>query len=174
MDADRGSERIRGLGARKQAVLNNGGAVFDLAVAMLETKTMTADYPSGDVYPGPDKKSKTGDAANFGIFKQNWFMIRQAYKEFVKEKLGPGDYHRGFVLNTNLGLDIKVLHASQVYWTLDRWFAGHRNGPSGLENPDTADIKRYRDAVYWIRGQINSQASYLADDTRFWVHVEAI
>ena len=57
--ADRGSYSVGGLGSRKQAVLNNGGTVLDLAIAMLETERMTTDYTYGD--------GKTGDAANFGI-----------------------------------------------------------------------------------------------------------
>jgi hypothetical protein len=34
---DRGSYTVSGLGARKQAVINNGGNSLDLAIAMLET-----------------------------------------------------------------------------------------------------------------------------------------
>ena len=38
------------------------------AIAMLETENMGTDYAYGD--------NKVGDAANFGIFKQNWSMLR--------------------------------------------------------------------------------------------------
>lgn len=171
VSTDRGSETVPGLGARKQAVVNSGGNVLDLAVAMLETRSMRADYPLGDIYP--NNQQKTGDAANFGIFKQNWLMIRSSWSPFAN--LGPGDYLRGIALNSNLGLDIQVLHASQNHYGLNRlWFAGHRNGISGLNNPNTADINSYRNAVYWIRDQINAQARYRTDDTRFWVNVHAI
>lgn len=66
--ADRGSYTVGGLGARKQAVLNAGGNTLDLAIAMLETDDMGTGYVYGD--------AKTDDAANFGIFKQNWGMLR--------------------------------------------------------------------------------------------------
>lgn len=44
---DRGTETISGLGARKQEVVNAGGNTRDLAIAMLETTTMTTDYTYG-------------------------------------------------------------------------------------------------------------------------------
>lgn len=51
-----------GLGSRKQAVRNAGGSSLDLAIAMLETEGMNTNYAYGD--------NKSGDSANFGIFKQ--------------------------------------------------------------------------------------------------------
>lgn len=51
-----------GLGSQKQAVRNAGGSSLDLAIAMLETEGMNTNYPYGD--------NKSGDSANFGIFKQ--------------------------------------------------------------------------------------------------------
>lgn len=65
---NRGSYTVSGLGNRKQAVLNAGGSSLDLAIAMLETENMGTNYAYGD--------AKTNDAANFGIFKQNWGMLR--------------------------------------------------------------------------------------------------
>lgn len=65
---NRGSYTVSGLGSRKQAVLNAGGNTLDLAIAMLETENMGTNYVYGD--------AKTNDAANFGIFKQNWGMLR--------------------------------------------------------------------------------------------------
>lgn len=67
--ADRGSYTVSGLGGRKQQVLNAGGDSLDLAIAMLETDNMSTNYAYGD--------GKTQDAANFGIFKQNWGMLRE-------------------------------------------------------------------------------------------------
>lgn len=57
-----GVYQVNGLGARKQAVRNAGGNVLDLAIAMMETEGMTTNYAYGD--------NKSGDSANFGIFKQ--------------------------------------------------------------------------------------------------------
>ncbi len=45
--ADRGSYTVGGLGSRKQAILSAGGNTLDLAIAMLETEKMTADYTYG-------------------------------------------------------------------------------------------------------------------------------
>lgn len=44
---DRGQYTVPGLGARKQAITNAGGTTLDLAIAMLETETMTTDYAYG-------------------------------------------------------------------------------------------------------------------------------
>lgn len=44
---DRGTEIVSGLGARKQEVTGAGGNTRDLAIAMLETNTMTTDYTYG-------------------------------------------------------------------------------------------------------------------------------
>lgn len=45
--ADRGHYTVSGLGARKKAILNAGGNTLDLAIAMLETDTMTTNYAYG-------------------------------------------------------------------------------------------------------------------------------
>ena len=160
-----GSYTVQGLGARKGQLLASGATLADMAIAMLESDKMLADYVYGD--------GKKDDAANFGIFKQNWMMIRAAWKPFAT--LGPKDYQRGAALNTNLSLDIQVLHASQAkYGMASTWWAGHRNGASGLLNPNTADIQKYRNAVKWIETQLASKPAYRTDDTRFYVEVEAI
>jgi hypothetical protein len=162
--ADRGSYTVSGLGSRKQAVLNNGATVLDLAIAMLETERMTTNYTYGD--------GKSGDAANFGIFKQNWYMIRQSVSQYAG--YGPNEWNAGAALNSNLSWDIQVRHAAQNKWGEYTWFAGHRNGQTGLSNPNTQDIANYRNAVYWIRDQINSNSANRTNDTRFWVNVPAI
>ena len=166
-----GVETVPGLSLRKQDIRGWGGTALDLAIAMLESRNMRATYPPGDVYPNGTRK--TGDAANFGIFKQNWLMIRSSWPGFAQ--LGRADYLNGAALNGSLRLDIEVLHASQRTYGLDRvWFAGHRNGASGLGAPDTKDILAYRDAVFWIRDQLHAQSSGMSNDTRFWVDVRAI
>jgi hypothetical protein len=159
-----GKYTVSGLSARKQAILKSGGNVLDLAVAMLETNTMQANYKYGD--------SKTLDSANFGIFKQNWFMIRTSVKKYAS--LTANDYNVGAQLNKSLSWDIEVLHMSQQTYGMDKWFAGHRNGQTGVGNPGTADIATYKNAVYWIRDQLSSDSKYLGDDTRFYVKVQAI
>lgn len=44
---DTGNYTVPGLGARKQAITAAGGSTLDLALAMLETETMTTDYAYG-------------------------------------------------------------------------------------------------------------------------------
>jgi hypothetical protein len=160
-----GSYTVSGLGARKQQILSTGADTLDLAVAMLETETMqVSSYPYGD--------GKTGDSANFGIFKQNWYMIRTSVSQY--SSYGPSQYNAGAALNPNLSWDIQVLHASQNKYGIYDWFAGQRDGQSGLSNPNTTDISNYRTAVYWIQSQFNSNPANLSNDTRFWVEVPAI
>jgi hypothetical protein len=161
---DRGSHPVPGLALRKQQLLAAGGNSLDMAVAMLETDTMTAQYPYGD--------GKRDDAANFGIFKQNWYMIRRSDPAF--RGATSGDYALGAALNHDLARDVAVLHEAQRRWPLEIWFAGHRNGHTGLQQPDTPDVIRYRDAVYWIRSQLDADPAHLTDDIRFWVDVPAI
>ncbi|GAA5023858.1 carbohydrate-binding domain-containing protein [Kitasatospora paranensis] len=159
-----GSYSVSGLGSRKSQVRAAGGTSLDLAVAMLETDTMTADYAYGD--------NKTGDAANFGIFKQNWMMLRAGCQQFSGQSAG--QYNNGSALNGNLGQDVSCLHQSQSHYGIDAWFAGHRNGSSGLSNPNTTDINNYKTAVHWIKAQIDANSANLGNDTRYWVQVPAI
>ena len=44
---DRGQQTVAGLGESKQAILDAGGDTKDMALAMLETETMTTDYVYG-------------------------------------------------------------------------------------------------------------------------------
>ncbi|KAE8373411.1 hypothetical protein BDV26DRAFT_285137 [Aspergillus bertholletiae] len=164
-DARRGNYAVQGLGERKQAIMSAGGNTMDMAIAMLETEKMdTSTYPYGD--------GKTGDATNFGIFKQNWMMLRTSSSEFLGQKVE--DVKNGEVLNSDLKKDIKARHDGEQKYGFDVWFAGHRNGASGLQNPNTQDITNYKDAIKWIKSQIESDKKYESDDTRFWVDVVAI
>ena len=86
--ASSGSYTVSGLGTRKQAVTAAGGTTLDMAIAMLETDTMTANYAYGD--------NKSGDSANFGIMKQNWGMLRVCASQFQGQSTG--DYNNGAVL----------------------------------------------------------------------------
>jgi hypothetical protein len=78
------------------------------------------------------------------------------------------------VLNKDFKADIKARHESQKFYGTEKWFGGHRNGESGLNNPDTADINTYKSGVNWIQDQFASDPKYLKDDTRFWVNVTLI
>jgi hypothetical protein len=161
---DNGKYIVNGIGIRKQEILNNGGGVWDISIAMLETDYLNTNYTYGD--------GKKYDSANFGIFKQGWFMIRTSTKEF--KKYTSSDYNKGSILNNNLKNDIKIRQESQNYYGPDKWFGGHRNGETGLNDPYTQDITNYKNAVNWIHEQLSSDPKYLYDDTRFWVKVKAI
>ncbi|KAL3476537.1 hypothetical protein BJX99DRAFT_227626 [Aspergillus californicus] len=163
-DSNRGTETVDGLGARKQEVVNAGGNTRDLAIAMLETKKMATDYIYGD--------GKTGDGTNFGIFKQNWFILRHSASEFLGQTVDQVD--NGAILNSDLAKDIQARHDGEEHYGFETWFSGHRNGESGVNNPGTADIQGYIDAISWIQQQIESDEKYQSDDTRFWVDVVAI
>ena len=154
-----GTYTVSGLGSHKSQVRRAGGNSLDLAVAMTETETMQANYTYGD--------GKTGDAANFGIFKQNWFMLRTGCSRFAGQ--AASQYNNGAVLNSSLRADVTCLHQSQSHYGINTWFAGHTNGSSGLSNPDTFNIAFYKAAVYWIQAQIDSNPANLTNDTRFWV-----
>jgi hypothetical protein len=161
---DRGHYTVNGLGKRKQQILKAGGGVWDIAIAMLESDHMITDYAYGD--------NKSGDAANFGIFKQNWFMLRTSTSQFKGQPASASN--NGAVLNKRLAQDIKARQESQKFYGPDKWFGGHRNGESGLNNPHTQDITNYKNAVNWIHDQLASDPKYLKDDTRFYVDVTAI
>lgn len=42
--------------------------------------------------------------------------------------------------SSDLYADVASRWDCQNYYGYDKWFAGHRNGASGLANPNTADI----------------------------------
>jgi hypothetical protein len=167
--AIRGAYTVKGLGARKQVVFSSGGNLLDLAVAMLESDNMlVSDYPYGD--------KKTLDEANFGIFKQNWLMIRSTVKQYANLK--DVNFGTGVALNQSLTFDIQVLHASQKHYGMGvfgKWWAGHRGGYSGIHNLwPKYDIDNYQKGVYWIRDEIKKDPRFLSDDTRFWVDVPPV
>ena len=43
--------------------------------------------------------------------------------------------------STDLAKDIKARHEGEAKYGYEKWFSGHRNGESGLNNPGTQDIK---------------------------------
>jgi len=157
-----GSYTVSGLGSRKQQILNAGASTLDLAVAMEETESMQANYTYGD--------GKSNDSANFGIFKQNWFMLRTSCSRFSGQSTS--QFNNGAVLNSNLSADIACINQGQGHYGTTKWFAGHRDGQSGVNNPNTQDINNYKNAIFWIQSQLNS--GHLSDNTRFWVNIPAI
>lgn len=184
-ETDREVKIYPDLHVRKRALLDNGGNVFDMAVAMQERTTMKADYPP-ERYP--NGTLKTDDAFNYGIFKQNWLMIRNSWPPFKNMNYGPQDYRKGAPLNSNLSLDIQILHASLHYFGVTDWFAGHRGGISGIPHwaarlgyprfsgprwPQS-DIDNYRDAIEWIRTLLITRRDRQTDDSRCGVEIPPV
>ncbi|KAH7241212.1 hypothetical protein BKA59DRAFT_528808 [Fusarium tricinctum] len=163
---DRGHYTVSGLGTRKQAILNAGGNTLDLAIAMLEDEHMQTDYTYGD--------AKTGDAANFGVFKVNWGMLRVCASRVGFVGQSEDQWNNGAKLNSDIYTDVASRQDCQEHYGYEKWFAGHRNGASGLNDPNTEDIGFYRESVEWIKSQIDSDPQYKIDDTRFWVDVTPI
>ncbi|KAA8643720.1 glycoside hydrolase family 134 protein [Aspergillus tanneri] len=117
---------------------------MDLAIAMLETETVTTNYTYGKIDFSRHRHNevkgdgKNGDSTNFGIFKQNWMIPRTPASEFRGQNVGGVD--NGGVLNSYLSKDIKARHDGEKHYGFDVWCAGHRNGASGQDNPNTEDI----------------------------------
>jgi len=163
-----GCYTVSGLGANKKALLDAGASQmpYVLASAMLETETMlTSSYAVGD--------GKTGDSFNAGVCKQNWGMIRTCHPAW--NGLGASSYQTCTAMNgdnaTSRALDVQVYIECRNYYG-NNWWAGHRNGSSGLSNPNTADIQNFKAGMDWSNTQI--QNGHLCDDVRFWVNLPAI
>ncbi|KAG8629555.1 hypothetical protein KVT40_003420 [Elsinoe batatas] len=159
-----GSYTISGLGARKRQVTSAGADSFNLAIAMLETERMTTDYVYGD--------GKSQDASNFGIFKQNWGMLRVCCSKFKGQS--QANWNNGAALNSDLYADVQCLKECQGYYGRDRWLAGHRNGATGLANPNTQDIQNYINGVKYIQTQLTTQPNGLTNDVRYYIYVVPI
>ncbi|KAJ2973478.1 hypothetical protein NUW58_g8925 [Xylaria curta] len=183
---NRGQYTVPGLGTRKRAILNAGGNTLDLAIAMLETETMTTNYAYGaprsrtasDAEFHDNNKrvgdNKQNDAANFGLFKQNWGMLRVCAGRAGFMGQSQANWNNGARLNFDVYADVAARWDCQGHYGYDLWFAGHRNGASGLANPYTPDINTYKSAVQWIQRQIDGNPSHKSDDIRFWVDVTPI
>ena len=156
-----GCYSVNGLGANKCKLLNAGAEVYMLASAMMETENMDGDsYAEGD--------NKSGDAYNSGTCKQNWGMMRVCYDPWTQ--YGANDYQISRPMRTDAALDVAVYSACRSYYG-SSWWAGHRNGSSGLQNPNTQDIQEFKQAMDWTSERIQGHET---DDIRFWVDVAAI
>jgi hypothetical protein len=163
-----GCYSVSGLGANKKALLDAGASqmTYFLASAMVETETMlTSSYAVGD--------GKTGDSFNAGVCKQNWGMIRTCHPAW--NGLSSSSYTTSMAMNgdnaTSRALDVQVYIECRNYYG-NNWWAGHRNGSSGLSNPNTADIQNFKIGMDWTNTQI--QNGHLCDDVRFWVNLPPI
>ncbi|KAF7585352.1 hypothetical protein BBP40_011167 [Aspergillus hancockii] len=67
---------------------------------------------------------------------------------------------------SDLGKDIEAGHDGEEHYGFETWFSGHRNGETGINNPGTADINAYIDAIEWIQQQIESDAKPLCQGAK--------
>lgn len=153
-----GCYQVNGLGANKQALRNAGASRYMLAAAMMETELMNTNYTYGD--------GKSGDSFNAGRTKLNYFEARSA---------GVGQGSTSALWNKCLSAsgDVQVWNACKSYWG-SRYWAVHRNGQSGANNPNTTDINRFKSANDWTDQRLGSNSAYLTNNVRFWVSVPAI
>ena len=139
--------------ATKQIIYSNQGGTIALAIAMLENAALSADYPFGD--------GKAGWAANFGVFKMNWYMICQcpsaarliapdfAFNGRPAETNGEigevalCELNRvGTIINADASVATAILKEAMGKWStagpnlgdIGNFWAGHRWGESGLRN----------------------------------------
>jgi len=156
-----GCEIVQGLGKRKQLLRTAGASLAFLASAMMETRGMTTDYPYGD--------GKTGDSFNAGVAKQNWFLSRKCHRQW--RHLSSTAYNTLAVLNKNAKLDTQVYAQCRKQFSKRKFFATHRNGETGFNNPNTEDINKFIASYDWTLKHLQGHAS---DDVRFFVDVPAI
>ncbi|MEU3862123.1 hypothetical protein AB0F03_32990 [Streptomyces sp. NPDC028722] len=158
---------------RKRALIRAGATSRHIAIAMLENEKMDTSYPLYD--------NKSGDAANFGVFKQNWGVIRSTSPRY--HRLKAADYARGRELNSNVSLDVTVLKQSIQRYGLKRWMAAHRCGATGLTNPNLRAVKQYIGAVDILTEKIaasdrqfgpNDYRNLKRSNKRFWINVPAV
>ncbi len=133
-----------------------------LASAMIETTDMSTDYPLGD--------NKTGDSFNAGVAKQNWGMIRTCHTAW--NNLKSTDFATSEQMNSSRPLDVEVYVECRNFYGAN-WWAGHRDGTAGLQNPNTPDIENFKAGEDWTNQMIQS-GSHQCDDVRFWVTLPAI
>ncbi|WP_083608214.1 carbohydrate-binding domain-containing protein [Teredinibacter haidensis] len=155
-----GCYTISGLGSNKRGYQDAGADRRFLASAMMETEVMDTNYAYGD--------NKTGDSFNAGATKQNWGMMRQCHSAWTG--YGSGDYSVSAQMNSSRSLDVQVYNECRNYFG-SNWFAGHRNGSSGLSNPNTTDINNFKAGYDWTYNQLSGHE---CDDVRFWVSIPAI
>jgi hypothetical protein len=168
--------------ATKSAILANGGGTLELAIAMLETDNLLANYPFGD--------SKTGDAANFGIYKMNWYMIQQCTpaKVLIGDNLASTALTTaGTTINSDPALATRILLEATERWSMagpepsdpvsGNFWAGQRWGQSGLDNlagTNWDDIQNYYLAVQAIKAKCDLDPTVWISDVRYSVYVPPV
>ncbi len=76
-------------------------------------------------------------------------------------------------LNSDLSADARTYNACFAHYGLRRFMAGHRNGATGLMNPNTRDIDAFIAGFQWTVANLQT-ADNMSNDVRFWVQLQAI
>ncbi|KAG7009434.1 hypothetical protein G7Y79_00002g005490 [Physcia stellaris] len=127
--------------AGKQTLINAGAQQLDIAIAMLENGcAFTAAYAPGN--------SKSDDAAELGVYRNNWHMLRTYCDRF--KGAGPGDWlGLGSQLHNDVGIATQCQR--QLFDTLgaDQYYALQRGGTG---NPGAGSeygqyVNKYNDFV---------------------------
>jgi hypothetical protein len=176
----------------KAAIKSAGGTSVALAIAMLEDKHLEsqphADYPFGDQLP--NGTPKTGDAANFGVFKMNWYMIQmcQSAKTIIGNR-PPGFAWQsiGIRINNDVKLATQILTEAMHKWSTaapnpakpvaQNFWAGHRWGSDGLNAAPHAkwnDILQYFHAVQTIKQACDGDVSVWTSNIRYYLYVPPV
>ena len=148
-----------------------------------------------------DSVFKQGDAANFGVYKMNWLMIKQTptgmrmigrerYKQLLAGRpIDEAEIERavGTEINDNTGTATMILKDATKLWSLDEpdpknpkagnFWAGHRAGASGLYNKPGVDwngIHSYYEAVHAIKRASDNAPNIWTDPLRWWVNTPNI
>jgi hypothetical protein len=160
--------------ATKAAIKANLGGTLALAIAMQETSDLLCNYDFGD--------GKDGDSANFGIYKMNWFMLKQLTTTPVGV---PDDVGRR--INTDPALATQILLEAMRRWSINppepnhpvanNFWAGHRQGETGLSYPTAAnwdDIQDYYLAIQVIKAKCDGNDSVWDTPIRYGLDVDPI
>ncbi|KAL8736481.1 MAG: hypothetical protein Q9166_000273 [cf. Caloplaca sp. 2 TL-2023] len=106
--------------ARKQKLTSKCANAQDLAIAIMESGCLFSGtvYPLGDV--SPDGTPKTGDSADFGLFKNHWGNTRQYYTQFQGKT--DEQYKNSAALNTDDAAAITCQHQQLTALGPECWF----------------------------------------------------
>lgn len=150
-----GCYTVSGLGSTKSSLRNAGASQYFLASAMMETEGMNTNYTYGD--------GKSGGSFNAGRCKMNQWEADQS-------GVGRGSNSAFWNYCKNASGDVSTWNAIRSHFGGNYW-AVHRNGSSGLSNPNTQDIKNFKAANDWTNSKLSG---HLTDDVRFWCSIPAI
>jgi hypothetical protein len=169
--------------ATKSAIQLGHGGTLALAIAMEENASLACTYPFGD--QTPDGQPKIGDAANFGVYKMNWYMIRQCSSgiQLIGIQTASVAWQAaGQAINASAPLATQILLEAMQKWSVDapdpaapvagNFWAGHRGGQSGLQNLPGAkwqDIQDYYLAIQAIKAKCDLDATVWTTNVRYGV-----